>query len=167
MSTSQPSMAGAGGPSEMEEVEVDERQLLQLQYVYEMDETTDEDPSDEEEAFKQMPPQKQRIYNKMVKFQKELRPLGMAGSLRCIIHAQQEQINPPMPEEVAQKEMAIATVSTHIVKTETTTTALGPVRHITPVLIKEETSEIHITKFFDTYKSELPDVPDHLFIRTK
>ena len=57
----------------------------------------DEDPSDEEEAFKQLPPWKQQcIYNEMVKFQKELRQLRMARSLRCIIHAQQEQINPPM-----------------------------------------------------------------------
>ena len=103
----------------------------------------------------------------MVEFQKELRQLRMAGSLRCIIHAQQEQINPPMPEQVAQKEMATATTSTHIVKTETTTTSLGPVRHITPILIKEEPSEIHIIKIVNAYKSELPDVPDHLFIRAK
>ena len=84
-----------------------------------MDKTTDEGPSDEEKAFKQMPPQKQCIYNEMVEFQKELRQLRMACSLRCIIHTQQEQINPPMLEEVTQKEMATATASTHIVKTET------------------------------------------------
>ena len=45
-----------------------------------------------------------------------------------------------MPEEVAQKEMAKAKASTHIVKTETTARALGPVRCITPILIKEEPS---------------------------
>ena len=116
-----------------------------------MDETMGEGPTDEEEAFKQMPPQKQCIYNEMVKFQKELRQIKIAGSLRCIIHAQQEQINPPMPEEVAQKEMATATASTHIVKTETTTTTLGPVRGITPILIKEEPSKIHITKIVNAY----------------
>ena len=62
-------------PVETEEViklEVDEEQLPPLQYIYETDETTDEDPSDEEEAFKQMPPQKQCIYNEMIEFQKEL-----------------------------------------------------------------------------------------------
>ena len=63
--------------------------------------------------------------------------------------------------------MATATASTHIVKTETIITSLGPVRCITPILVKEEPSEIHITKIVDTYKSELSDVPDHLFIRTK
>ena len=50
-----------------------------------------------------MSPRKLRVYNEMVEFQKELRQLGMAGSLRHIIHAQEEQINPPMPEEVARK----------------------------------------------------------------
>ena len=75
----------------------------------------------------------------------------MAHSLRCIIHAQQEQIKPPMLEEVAQREMATATASTHIVKTETITTALGPVRYITPILIKEEPSEIHITKIVNAF----------------
>ena len=38
--------------------------------------TSDEDPSDEEEAFKQLPPRKQRVYNEMVEFQKELRQLN-------------------------------------------------------------------------------------------
>ena len=42
-------------PSEIEEivkVEVDEKHLPPLQYVYKTDETLDEDPSDEEEAFR-------------------------------------------------------------------------------------------------------------------
>ena len=34
-------------------------------------------------------------------------------ALKRIIHAQQEQINPPMPEEVARKEMATATSLNH------------------------------------------------------
>ena len=74
MSTSQNIMASTQEPVETEEVsklEVDEEQLPPLQYIYET-ETTDEDFSDEEEAFKQMPPQKQCIYNKMIEFQKEL-----------------------------------------------------------------------------------------------
>ena len=103
----------------------------------------------------------------MVGFQKELRQQGLAGSLQCIIHTEQEKINPPMPSEVAQKEMAMATASTNIVKTETTTTSVGPVRCITPILIKEEPSEIHVAKIVDAYKNELPNVPDHLFIKTK
>ena len=70
----------------------------------------------------------------------------MAGSLRHIIHAQQEQINPPMPEEIAKREMATATASTSVIKTETTVTPVGPVKCITPILIKEEPSEIYITK---------------------
>ena len=112
MSTSPIHSVHADEPSEIEEivkVEVNEQHLPPLQYVYKTYETSDEDPSDEEEAFRQMPPRKQRVYNKMVEFQKELRQLSMAGSLRCIIHAQQEQINPPMPEEAARKEMAPAT----------------------------------------------------------
>ena len=72
-----------------------------------------------------MPPRKQRVYNEMVEFQKELRQLNMAGSLRRIIHAQQEQINPPMPEEVARKEMATATASATIIKTEMVPTSMG------------------------------------------
>ena len=72
-----------------------------------------------------MPPRKQRVYKEMVEFQKELRQLSMAGSLRRIIHAQQEQINPPMPEEVARKEMANATASTIVVKAEATSTSMG------------------------------------------
>ena len=63
----------------------------------------------------------------MVEFQKELRQLGMAGSLRCVIHAQQEQIPPPMPEEVARKEMATTTASTTIIKAKMTSTSMGSV----------------------------------------
>ena len=72
-----------------------------------------------------------------------------------------------MPEEVARKEMATATASTSIVKAETTSTSMGPVRKITPILVKEEPSEIHITKIVDAYRNELPNIPDHLFIWTK
>ena len=63
-------------------MEVNEQHLPPLQYVYQTDETLDEDPSDEEKAFKQFPPRKQRIYNEMVEFQKELRQLSIAGSLK-------------------------------------------------------------------------------------
>ena len=85
-------------PSEIEEivkVEVNEQHFTPLQYVYKTDETSDEDPSDEEKVFQQLPLRKQRVYNEMVEFQKGLRQLGMTGSLRYIIHTQQEQINPP------------------------------------------------------------------------
>ena len=88
MSTSPLHSSHVDDPSEIEEivkVEVNEQHLPPLQYVYKTD---DEDPSDEEEAFRQMPPRKQRVYNEMVEFQKELRQLSMTGSLRCIIHAQ-------------------------------------------------------------------------------
>ena len=91
----------------------------------------------------------------------------MAGSLKCIIHVQQEQMNPPMPEEIAKREMAMATASTTVIKTETTITPVGLVRCITPILIKEEPSEIYITKIVDAYKNKVPDVPDHMFVRTK
>ena len=130
MSTSPFHSIPADEPSEIKEivkVEVNELHLPPLQYVYETDETSDEDPSDEEKAFNQLPPRKQTIYNEMVKFQKELRQLSMAGSLRPMIHAQQEQINLPMSEEVARKEMATATASTTIIKAEATSTAMGPV----------------------------------------
>ena len=82
-------------------LEPDERELKSLQYVYETDEGTDQDPKDEDVVFKDLPPHKQRLYNEMVQFQTELHEKDIVGSLRCIIHGQQEQINPPMPEEVA------------------------------------------------------------------
>ena len=105
----------------------------------------------------------------MVEFQKELRQLGLAGSLHRVIHAQQEKINPPMPNEVAQQEMATATATaaTSIIKSETIHTSAEPVQCITPILIKEEPSEIHITKIVDAYKSELPAVPEHMFDKAK
>ena len=55
MSTSPLHSVHADEPSEIEEivkVEVDEQHLPPLQYVYKTDETSDEDPSDEEEAFR-------------------------------------------------------------------------------------------------------------------
>ena len=64
MSTSPLHSVHADDPSEIEEivkVEVDEQHLPPLQYVYETDKTLDEDPSDEEEAFRQMPPRKQSL----------------------------------------------------------------------------------------------------------
>ena len=63
--------------------------------------------------------------------------------------------------------MATATASTSIVKTETMPTSAGPIRHITPILIKDKPSEIHVTKIVDAYKDELPNVPEHLFAKTK
>ena len=55
MSTSPLHSVHADDPSEIEEivkVEVDEQHLPPLQYVYKTDKTLDEDPSDEEEAFR-------------------------------------------------------------------------------------------------------------------
>ena len=117
--------------------------------------------------FKYLSPRKQRIYNEMVEFQKELRQHGLAGSLCRIIHAQQEKINPTMPSEVAQKEMATATAATSVIKSEMIHTSAGPVQCITPIPMKEEPSEIHVTKIVDAYKDELPAVPDYMFHQTK
>ena len=72
-----------------------------------------------------------------------------------------------MPVEVAQKEMATALPALSITKTEVIETTARPVRRITPVLIKEEPFEIHITKIVNAYCSELPKVPEHLFAHTK
>ena len=77
--------------------------------------------------FENLPPRKQQIYNEMVEFQKELRQNGLAGSLHRVIHTQQEKINPPMLNEVAQKEMATATAATSVIKSETIHTSAGPV----------------------------------------
>ena len=63
--------------------------------------------------------------------------------------------------------MATATASTSIIKTETMPTSAGPIRHITSILIKEEPLEIHVTKIVDAYKSELPNIPEHLFAKAK
>ena len=63
----------------------------------------------------------------MVEFQTELRQHGLAGSLHRVIHTQQEKINPPMPNEVAQREMATATAATSIIKSEMIHTSAGPV----------------------------------------
>ena len=72
-----------------------------------------------------------------------------------------------MLNEVAQKEMATATAATSVIKSETIHTSDGPVQCITPILIKEEPSEIHVTKIVYAYKDELPAVPDHMFHQTK
>ena len=106
--------------SELEGVvklEPDEWELKSPQYDYETDESTDQDPEDEDVAFEDLPPCKQRLYNEMVQFQTELCQQGIAGSWRCIIHEQQEQINPPMPEDIARKEMATAIATSTITKT--------------------------------------------------
>ena len=63
--------------------------------------------------------------------------------------------------------MATATAATSVIKSEMIHTSAGPVRCITPIFIKEEPSEIHVAKIVDTYKDELPAVPDHMFQRTK
>ena len=170
MSTSQVDVTSDSECSEVEGViklDVDEKQLPKLQYIYETDEDTDEDPLDEDNTFEKLPPRKQRIYNEMVDFQRELRQHGLAGSLNHIIHAQQEKINPTMPDDVAGKEMATATASTSIVKTEIMSTSAGPIQHITSILIKEEPLEIHVTKIVDAYKSELLNIPEHLFDQGK
>ena len=67
-----------------------------------------------------------------------------------------------MPNKVAQKEMATATAATSIMKSEMIHTSAGPVWCITPILIKEELSEIHVTKIVDAYRDELSAVPDNM-----
>ena len=76
MSTSQADVTSDSECSEVEgvvKVDLDEKQLPNLQYVYETDEDTEEDPLDENDTFDQLPPRKQRIYNEMVDFPRELR----------------------------------------------------------------------------------------------
>ena len=148
-------------------LEVDEQQLKPAEYIYETEEESAEDPLDEDEAFDALPAQKKRVYNEMVKFQTAIREHRLSGSLRRIIHGQQENINPPMPTTVAQKEMATATVATEVIKTECISTLSGPIRRVTPILIKEEPSEVHIIQDTDAFKHELPSVPEHLFNQLK
>ena len=109
------------------ELEVNGDQLPRSQFIYETDEETDEDTLDEDEVFENLPSRKQQIYNEMVEFQKELRQHGLAGNFHRVIHTQQEKTNPPMPNKVAQKEMATATAATSIIKSETIHTSAGPV----------------------------------------
>ena len=118
-------------------LEVDEQQLKPAEYIYETEEESAEDPFDEDEAFNALSAQKKCVYNKMVKFQTAIREHRLSGSLRRIIHGQQENINPPMPTTVAQKEMATATVATKVIKTECISTSSGPIHRVTPILIKE------------------------------
>ena len=63
--------------------------------------------------------------------------------------------------------MATTTSASVITKTEVLQTPEGPVKCITPILIKEELSEVHVTKIIDAYKKELPVIPEHLFNHTK
>ena len=148
-------------------LEVDEKKLKTADFVYETEESTDEDLMNEDEAFDALPSRKKRIYNEMVEFQTAMRQFGLAGSLCRIIHGQQENINPPMPVAVAQKEMATATTATSIIKTEEVPTPAGPLRHIIPILIKEEPTETHVIQDPNTFKNELPPVPEHLFHHEK
>ena len=144
-------------------LEVDKKQLKPAEYIYETEEESAEDPLDEDEAFNALPAQKKCIYNEMVKFQTAIREHRLSSSLRRIIHGQQENINPPMPPTVVQKEMATATAATGIIKTECISTSSGPIHKVTPILIKEEPSEVHIIQNMNAFKQELPPVPEHLF----
>ena len=125
-------------------LEVDEKRLKSANYIYETGEESAEDPLDEDEAFDALSAWKKCIYNEMVEFQTAIREHRLSGSLRRIIHGQQENINPPMPTTVAQKEMATATVATEIIKTECISTSSGPICRVMPILIKEEPSEVHV-----------------------
>ena len=148
-------------------LEVDEKMLKTADFVYETEESTDEDPMNEDKAFDALPSRKKRIYNEMVEFQTAMRQFGLAGSLHRIIHGQQENINPPMPVAVTQKEMATATAATGIIKTEEVPTPAGPLRCIIPILIKEEPTETHVIQDPNTFKNKLPPVPEHLFHHEK
>ena len=132
-------------------------------YVYETEESLDQDPENEDIAFEDLPPHKQRLYNEMVEFQTKLHQQDVAGSLRHIIHGQQEQIHPPMPEHVARKETATTVATATVTKTEVLLTPEGPIKCITLILIKEEPSEIHVTKIINAYKKEIPAIPEELF----
>ena len=107
-------------------LEVDEKQLKPAKYIYETEEESAEDPLDEDEAFDALPAWKKHIYNEMVEFQTAIREHRLSSSLRRIIHGQQENINPPMPPTVAQKEMATATAATGIIKLSVFLPHLGP-----------------------------------------
>ena len=72
-----------------------------------------------------------------------------------------------MPPTVAQKEMATATAATRIIKTECISTSSGPIHKVTPILIKEEPSEIHIIQNMNAFKQELTSVPENLFNQAK
>ena len=72
-----------------------------------------------------------------------------------------------MPPAVVQKEMATATAATGIVKTECISTSSGPIHKITPIIIKEEPSEVHVIQDMNAFKQELPSVLEHLFNQAK
>ena len=63
--------------------------------------------------------------------------------------------------------MATATAATEIIKTECIPTSSGPICKVTPILIKEEPSEVHIIQDTNAFKHKLPSVPEHLFNRVK
>ena len=152
---------------EVVKLEVDETKLKKVQYIYETDEDSGEDPVNEDEAFEALPARKKHVYNEMVEFQAAMRQFGLAGSLQRIIHGQQENINPPMPEEVARREMATATAVVGIIKTEEVPTSTGPIHHITPILVKQEPSETHVIQDADAFKAQLPEIPEQSFMCKK
>ena len=94
-----------------------------------------------DEAFDALPAWKKCIYNEMVKFQTAIREHRLSSSLRRIIHGQQENISPP--------------------------TSSGPICRVTPILIKEEPSEVHVMQDTNAFKHELPSVLEHLFNQVK
>ena len=150
---------------EVVKLEVDETKLKKVQYIYETDEDSSNDPVNEDEAFEALPARKKHVYNEMVEFQAVMRQFGLAGSLRRIIHGQQENINPPMPEEVARREMATATAVVGIIKTEEVPTSTGPIHRITPILVKQEPSETHVIQDADAFKAQLPEIPEQSFMQ--
>ena len=152
---------------EVVKLEVDETKLKKVQYIYETDEDSGEDPVNEDKAFEALPTRKKRMYNEMVEFQAVMRQFGLARSLRHIIHGQQENINLPMPEEVARREMATATAVVGIIKTEEVPTSTGPIHRITPILVKQEPSETHVIQDADAFKAQLPEIPEQSFMHKK
>ena len=114
-----------------------------------------------------MPPRKKRVYNEMVEFQKELRQLRMAGSLRCIIHAQQEQINPLCLKKLLEKRWLLQQPQPALSKLKPPSLLWVQYEESPQYLSRKNHSEIHITKIVDVYQNELPNIPDHLFIWPK
>ena len=72
-----------------------------------------------------------------------------------------------MPEDIAKKEIATVIAASTITKTEVLQTPEGPVKCITPILIKEQPSEVHVTKIIDAYTKELTAISEDLFHHTK
>ena len=66
---------------EVVKLEVDETKLKKVQYIYETDEDSSDDPVNEDKAFEALPTRKKSVYNEMVEFQAVMRQFGLAGSL--------------------------------------------------------------------------------------